>query len=106
MFLRRVSETNHNQSLAAVHFGDSLCSGRLKIGVGENICVDESVDEKPPPKRQGSRRRGEVPSKSNSKATDEKPKRRGIKDSKSKSEAADEKPKRRGRPVGSRNCGD
>jgi len=81
----------------------------LKIGVGENSCGDESADEKPPPKRQGSRRRGEVPSvdeKSNSKATDEKPKRRGFKDNKSKSEAADEKPKRRGRPVGSRNCGD
>jgi hypothetical protein len=44
----------------------------LKIGVGENICVDGFVDEKPLPKRQGSRRRGEVPSKSNSKATDEK----------------------------------
>lgn len=54
-FLRRVSESW--QSLAAGDIiGDSLLcdwSGRLKIGVGENICEDESVDEKELPPRRG-----------------------------------------------------
>lgn len=37
----------------AVNFLDPRSSEELKIGVGENICEDESVDEKELPPRRG-----------------------------------------------------